>query len=44
LHGRNPTKLAAVEKELAALNAGQVEIYLADMSRLADVEALATAV
>ncbi|MEM7347273.1 MAG: SDR family NAD(P)-dependent oxidoreductase [Chloroflexota bacterium] len=45
LHGRNSDKLAAVEKQLAALPGdGQVESYVADLSRMADVEALATAV
>ena len=45
LHGRNPAKLADVEKELSALRGGgQVESYVADLSRLADVGALAKAV
>ena len=42
LHGRNPAKLADVEKTLSA--SGQVESYVADLSRMADVEALAKAV
>ncbi len=45
LHGRNPAKLAAAEKTLAALSGdGRIESYVADLSRLADVEALANAV
>ena len=45
LHGRNPAKLEKVAKELAALpGAGQQESYLADLSRMAEVESLATAV
>lgn len=45
LHGRNPSKLEAVEKELATLPGdGCVESYVADLSRMADVEALANAV
>ncbi|NER23503.1 MAG: SDR family NAD(P)-dependent oxidoreductase [Symploca sp. SIO1C2] len=45
LHGRNPTKLEEVEKALAALTGdGQVEIYVADLSLIANVEALAKAV
>lgn len=44
LHGRNPEKLAKVADALAAI-AGQVgtESYVADLSVLADVEALAKA-
>ncbi|AKI00341.1 short chain dehydrogenase [Hoeflea sp. IMCC20628] len=45
LHGRNPEKLAHAETALAALGkGGSIETYVADLSRLADVEALATAV
>ncbi len=45
LHGRNPVKLKNVAKELAQLpGAGQVESYLADLSRMDDVERLAKAV
>jgi len=45
LHGRNPNKLADAQQTLAALaNGGSVESYLADLSRLGDVEALAKAV
>jgi len=45
IHGRNATKLAYVEKNLNALaNANQVESYLADLSKLSDVIALASAV
>ncbi len=45
LHGRNPAKLKEVEKTLSALpDGGRVEIYVADLSRMADVEALAKAV
>lgn len=42
LHGRNSTKLDAVEKELAVLpGAGQVESYVADLSRTVGVEMIA---
>jgi len=45
LHGRNPAKLAEVERTLSALpDAGRVESYVSDLSRMADVEALAKAV
>jgi len=45
LHGRSPTKLKDAEKRLSTLpGAGRVESYLADLSRLADVEALAKTV
>lgn len=45
LHGRNPAKLAAVEKELSALTeAPRLECYLANLSRIDDVHALAEAV
>jgi NAD(P)-dependent dehydrogenase (short-subunit alcohol dehydrogenase family) len=45
LHGRNPSKLEEAEKTLSALpGGGHVESYLADLSRMADVEALAKAV
>ncbi len=45
LHGRNPAKLADAEKALSALpGAGRVESYVADLSRMADVEALAASV
>ncbi len=45
IHGRNPKKLAAAEKMLSDMKGeGRVEGYLADLSRLADVEALAKAV
>ncbi len=45
LHGRNPAKLEEVTKELSALPGdGQVESYLADLSRMDDVETLAKAV
>ena len=43
LHGRNLAKLENVEKTLSTSN-GQVESYMADLSRMADVEALAKAV
>ena len=43
LHGRNRTKLEKVEKILSA-DGGRVESYVADLSRMADVTALATAV
>ncbi|WP_417434527.1 SDR family NAD(P)-dependent oxidoreductase [Hoeflea sp.] len=45
LHGRNPDKLAKAAKALSALTkGGSVETYQADLSRMADVEALAEAV
>lgn len=45
LHGRNPAKLEDVEKTISALaSGGRVESYVADLSRMADVEALAKAV
>ena len=45
LHGRNRWKLQEAEKVLSALpGGGRVESYLADLSRMADVEALAEAV
>lgn len=45
LHGRNPVKLNKVEKELSDLpNRGRVESYVSDLSRVANVEALAKAV
>ena len=45
LHGRNRKKLDATETTLAALPGnGKVESYVADLSRMAEVEALATAV
>jgi NAD(P)-dependent dehydrogenase (short-subunit alcohol dehydrogenase family) len=41
LHGRNPAKLADVEIELMGLaGGGCVESYVADLSKLAEVEAL----
>jgi NAD(P)-dependent dehydrogenase (short-subunit alcohol dehydrogenase family) len=45
LHGRNPAKLEAAESALSALpGGGSVESYMADLSRMADVEVLAQAV
>ena len=45
LHGRNPDKLAAAEAAVAAQpGAGGVAGYLADLSSMAAVESLATAV
>jgi len=45
LHGRNPAKLERAEQALSALPGdGLVEGYVADLSRMADVEALAAAV
>lgn len=45
LHGRSPGKLADAGQTLAALpGGGSIESYVADLSRLADVEALAEAV
>ena len=45
LHGRNPKKLVDAEKMLSALpGVGRLESHKADLSRMADVEALATGV
>jgi NAD(P)-dependent dehydrogenase (short-subunit alcohol dehydrogenase family) len=45
LHGRNPAKLEAVSKAFSSLTAGaDTEYYVADLSDMADVEALAKAV
>ena len=45
LHGRNPAKLENVERDLSELpGAGPVESYVADLARMAEVGALATAV
>lgn len=45
LHGRNPAKLADVEKAMSALPDGEpVESYVADLSDMAEVAALAAAV
>lgn len=45
LHGRTPAKLEKVEKMLSELpGAGPVESYIADLSNMAEVEALAEAV
>lgn len=45
LHGRNPDKLAKVVSEVGALlGASPVESYVADLSRMEDVDAMAKAV
>ena len=45
LHGRNPAKLEKMERTLSVPpNGGRVESYVSDLSRMADVEALAKAV
>jgi len=45
LHGRNRQKLENVEQALSEVTGdGQVESYVADLSRMAQVEALAKAV
>lgn len=45
LHGRNPTKLEAAKRMLSELSRdGRVETYLADLSRMADVETLGEAI
>ena len=45
LHGRNPAKLEATEKSLRAISpAVQIETYVADLSHMDEVEALAKAV
>lgn len=42
VHGRNPEKLEKVKRTLSELaNGGSVESYVADLSRITDVEALA---
>ncbi len=43
LHGRNPSKLEDVEKTLSA-DGRRLESYVADLSRMADVKAMAKAV
>lgn len=45
LHGRNTSKLKELERTLAALpTGGRVESYVADLSRMADVEVMAEAI
>ena len=45
LHGRNPAKLEEAERTLSGLSdGGRVERYVADLSRMADVETLAKTV
>ncbi|NES67951.1 MAG: SDR family NAD(P)-dependent oxidoreductase [Okeania sp. SIO2D1] len=45
LHGRNQVKLKKAEKEVSALSpGGHIEVYIADLSLMTDVEALAKAV
>ncbi|MEM8950720.1 MAG: SDR family NAD(P)-dependent oxidoreductase [Pseudomonadota bacterium] len=45
LHGRNPAKLKQAENLLAALPGGtSIESYVADLSRMAEVEAFAKAI
>ena len=45
LHGRSPEKLKTLERTLSAdADGGQIEIYVADLSRMANVETLATMV
>ncbi len=45
LHGRSPAKLEKVERTLSTLqDGGRVESYVSDLSRVADVEALAKCV
>ncbi|MEM1201247.1 MAG: SDR family NAD(P)-dependent oxidoreductase [Pseudomonadota bacterium] len=44
IHGRSPAKLDAAKAELSALDKGEVHAYLADLSDLAQVNALAAAV
>lgn len=45
LHGRSPAKLEAAQRLLSATSAGgRVESYVADFSRMSDVETLAKAV
>ena len=45
LHGRNPKKLEEVERTLSALSCDRrVESYVADLSRMSDVEALSKSI
>ncbi|MEM8687537.1 MAG: SDR family NAD(P)-dependent oxidoreductase [Pseudomonadota bacterium] len=44
IHGRSQAKLDSAKAELSALSAGHVRAYLADLSDLAQVDALAAAV
>ena len=45
IHGRNPAKLADAQQTLAALpGAGRIETFVADLSKLAEVDKLAQAV
>ena len=45
LHGRNTSKLKEAEKALSALSGAEgIDIYMADLSRMADVEKFADAV
>jgi len=45
LHGRSDTKLKSAEKSLSELSGdGRIESYLADLSRMADVETLGEAI
>jgi len=45
LHGRNPAKLEAAERSLRAISSdGNIESYVADLSHMDEVEALAKAV
>jgi len=45
IHGRNPAKLEEAERMLSSLTGdGRVESYVADLSRMTDVKALAKAV
>ncbi len=45
LHGRNPAKLEAVEKSVSGLaGGGRVESYVADLSRMDEVEGLAKSI
>lgn len=45
LHGRNPAKLKTAERTLSELSGdGRVDSYLADLSRMAEVEALGQAI
>lgn len=43
IHGRNPAKLDEASRQIGAARSGRVERWQADLSRLADVDALATA-
>ena len=44
VHGRSAQKVEALERSLSALGSGAIEGYVADLSRMADIESLASVV